>query len=251
MAEHSSAQPELLNLVSLLAEKFHGTPFSDFLLVWENVIFSCIIAAALIIFSYMASRKRALIPGRMQNFLEVLVGGVDSFICGILGPKGRRYVPFIGTLFIYILAMNIAGLIPFMKSVTSSWSTTLALAICVFCYVQYTALTELGIKGYLDHLMGRPRGFLAFSVIFPLLMFFIETITELVKPITLSLRLRSNVWGDDMLLAVLANFGITGVPLLLFSTLLTLIAAVVQATVFSLLTTIYFALVMPHEEEAH
>jgi F0F1-type ATP synthase membrane subunit a len=65
------------------------------------------------------------------------------------------------------------------------------------------------------------------------------------------LRLRSNIWGDDALLAVVAAFGVSGVPLLIFSTLLTIIASVVQALVFSLLTTIYFALVLVHPDEEH
>jgi len=171
---------------------------------------------------------------------------LDDFICGILGAKGRRYTPFIGTLFIYILFMNLFGIIPLMKSPTASWSTTLALAICVFVYVQYTAIRELGFLGYLDHLMGKPRGILAFSVFIPLMMLILHIVSELVRPISLSLRLRSNIWGDDLLLSVLSGFGLGGVPLLVFSSLLAILAAVVQAVVFSLLTTIYFALVLAH-----
>ncbi|MCX5704570.1 MAG: F0F1 ATP synthase subunit A, partial [Candidatus Omnitrophica bacterium] len=98
-----------------------------------------IISFVLIAVFYFASRKSSMIPGRLQGALEVFVGGVDDFICGILGPQGRKYVPFIGTLFIYILLMNLMGLVPFMKSSTASWSTTLALALCVFFYLQYTA----------------------------------------------------------------------------------------------------------------
>jgi F-type H+-transporting ATPase subunit a len=177
------------------------------------------------------------------------VGGVDDFICGILGPQGRKYVPFIGTLFIYILLMNLMGLVPFMKSSTASWSTTLALALCVFFYLQYTAFKTLGFRGYIDHLMGKPRGIVAFSVVIPILMLFMEIISELVRPISLSLRLRSNIWGDDMLLGVLAGFGLTGVPLIVFSYFIAIIASVVQAVVFCLLTTIYFALVLTPEEE--
>jgi len=107
----------------------------------------------------------------------------------------------------------------------------------------------LGFSGYFYHLMGKPKGFLAASAILPLLMFFMHIISELVRPLSLSLRLRSNIWGDDMLLAVISGFGLVGVPLLVFSYILALIAAVVQAVVFCLLTLIYFALVVIHEEE--
>jgi F-type H+-transporting ATPase subunit a len=216
---------------------------------WENIVFSAIVAALILLISWLGTRKKAMIPSRLQAAVEIVVGGLDDFICGVMGPRGRRFVPFIGTLFIYILSMNLFGLIPFMKSATSSWSVTLGLALCVFVYLEYTAFKELGFFGYMDMLMERPRGFLAFSVFIPLLMLFIHVVTELVKPLTLSLRLRSNVWGDDMLLAVLANFGIGGVPLLLFSTFLTIIAAVVQALVFCLLTTIYFSLIILEKEE--
>ncbi len=249
MAETHVGSLELPNLVTLLANKLGGqSPFAKYLYLWENVIFSLIIVCIISLIAYLASRKRKLIPDRLQNACEVFVGGIDDFVCGILGHKGRKYTPFIGTLFIYIIFMNLFGLIPFMKSPTSSWSTTLALAICVFIYVQYSAIRELGFLGYLDHMMGRPRGFLAFSVFVPVMMFFLHIISELVRPISLSLRLRSNIWGDDMLLAVLSGLGLGGIPLLVFSLLLAILASVVQAVVFSLLTTIYFALVLTHEE---
>jgi F-type H+-transporting ATPase subunit a len=135
-----------------------------------------------------------------------------------------------------------------MKSSTTSWSTTLALALCVFGYVQYTAVKSMGFKGYIDHLIGKPRGIVAFSVVIPILMLFMEIISELVRPISLSLRLRSNIWGDDMLLGVVSGFGIGGVPLVIFSYLLAIIASMVQAVVFCLLTTVYFALVLTHDE---
>ena len=249
MSESVITQPELPNLVTYLEHAFKDTHFAKFLALWENAIFSIIIAGVLILLAYLASRKTKPIPGRLQAAAELLVAGLDDFICGILGPKGRKYTPFIGTLFIYILFMNLSGLVPFMKSATSSWSITLALALCVFAYVQYGSFRELGFLGYLDMLMERPRGFLAFSVVFPLLMLFIHVISELVKPISLSLRLRSNIWGDDMLLAVLAGFGISGIPLLLFSSLLAIIASFVQAVVFCLLTTIYFAFILMEHEE--
>lgn len=248
MSQVNVSLPESPNLVTLVAQLFKGAPWARNLVLQENVIFSFLIVCVLSLIALIASRKKSLVPGRLQNIAEIVVGGLDDFVCGILGPQGRKYTPFIGTLFIYILCMNLSGIIPFMKSSTSSWSTTLALALCVFVYVQYCALKEHGFLGYMDHLMGKPRGFLAFSIVIPLLMFFLHLVNELVRPISLSLRLRSNIWGDDMLLAMVANFGVKGIPLLFFNTLLAIIACVVQAVVFCLLTTIYFALILPHEE---
>jgi len=250
MAETNVVLPEFPNVVSLIEKNYHETLLGGFLRAWENIIFSLIIVAIVSFVAYYASRKKALIPGRLQNAAEMLVEGLDNLVCGILGEKnGKKYLPFIGTLFIYILFMNLFGLIPFMKSATASWSTTAGLSVCVFLYVNYTAVKELGFLGYLDHLAGKPRGVMAFTAVLPLMMFILHTFSELVRPITLSLRLRSNVWGDDILLALFAGFGLKGFPLLFFNTFLALLSSIVQAVVFCLLSTIYFALVLNQEGE--
>ncbi|MFA5143077.1 MAG: F0F1 ATP synthase subunit A [Candidatus Omnitrophota bacterium] len=246
-----SKSAELPNAVSLLAERFAGTAFADSLMRWENLIFSLIIVALITLVAVRASRRIAPIPGRLQSFFETFVSGVNDFVCGIIGAKGKEYVPFIGTLFIYILCMNLAGIIPLIKSPSTSWSTTLGLALCVFFYVQYVGFKELGFWGYIDHALGRPRGILAFSVFIPAMMFILHIVSELVRPISLSLRLRSNIWGDDMLLAVFAGYGLKAVPLLLFNSLMAIVVSLVQTLVFCLLTTIYFTLVLTHEESEH
>ena len=241
--------PELPDIFAILAEKFPANPFLKFIYLWEHVSYSLVIVLILGILSYFACRKKSLIPGRLQGAFEMVAAGLDDFVCGIMGPKGRKFTPFVGTLFIYILFMNLSGLIPFIKSSTASWSTTLALALCVFFYVQYTAIRELGFLGYLDHLAGKPRGVLAFTVILPLFMLVLHIITELVRPLSLSLRLRGNMWGDEVLIGLLCRFGIQGLPMLLFNMLMGVLAAIVQAVVFCLLTTIYLAFVLTHEEE--
>lgn len=216
--------------------------------IWLDVIYAFGIVSLLSLVTWQVSRKAALIPGRLQGVMELFASGTDDFVCGILGPKGRRYTPFIGTLFIFILFMNLLGLVPLMKSPTASWSTTLGLALCVFIYVQYSAIRELGFLGYLDHLMGKPRGILAFSVVIPLLMFFMHIVGELFKPLSLSLRLRSNIWGDEMLIRIVAGFGLKGIPMLFFNTIIAITKGIIQAFVFGLLTTVYFAIYIAPEE---
>lgn len=237
------------NICSLLEKATEGSSFSHFLKSWDNVLFSLMAMGIILAFVVIGGRKVKLVPGsRSQNALELCVSGLDNFVCGILGHQGRRYTPFIGTLFIYILTMNLFGFIPLLKSPTANWSTTFALAICVFFYVQYAAIKKHGFLGYLDHLMGRPRGGIAASAIIPIFMLFMHVIAELLKPVTLSLRLRSNIWGDDLLLSLFAHFGVKGVPFLIFNTALALLAALIQCVVFCLLSTIYFALVLENEE---
>jgi len=245
MVEATSSYPELPDIIRTLAHKFKAVAW---LYPWENVVYSAAIITALSLTAYFAGRKSMMIPGKLQNAVEAVVAGVDDFVCGLLGPKGRKYTPFLGTLFIYIFFMNLSGLIPFMKPATSSWSTTLALALCVFFYVQYTAVKEHGVLGYLDHLAGKPRGVLAFTIVLPVLMLFLHILAELIRPLSLSLRLRSNVWGDDVLLGVLAGFGIKGLPLLVLNMLMAFLTVIVQTVVFCLLSTIYFSLAITSEE---
>src|SRR6185436_9797840 len=141
-----------------------------------------------------ATRDAKLIPGPLQNVVEMLVSSLNDFISGILGEdNAKRFVPFLGTLFIYIWFMNLFGLIPFMESPTSSLNTTFALAITVFLYCQYVGVRGLGVVGYVDHLMGSPRDLTSWLLV-PL-MLPIHILGELAKPISLSCRLFGNIFG--------------------------------------------------------
>jgi F-type H+-transporting ATPase subunit a len=249
MEENGVHSQELPTIIRSLAERFPHNPFFEYLLPWENVIYSILVAGIILLFAFFATRNTRKIPDRMQNFAELIVEGIDDFVCAIIGPNGREFTPFIGTLFIYIFCLNLVGLIPFLKSPTANLSTTFALGICVFFYVQIIAVKKLGFIGYLDHLSGGLRGPLALTVILPVFMLVLHIITEFFRPISLALRLRGNIWGDEMLLGVLAHFGLPGLPLLFFNTLMSVLAGVMQAVVFTLLSTVYIALVMPHSYE--
>lgn len=238
---------ENLNIIRLLAEKAHGWGLSGLILRYEDVVFALLAVILISAVFGLAARRLSPLPSRAQAFFECIVSGADGLLKEILGGKSRKYLPFIGTLFIYILVSNLMGFIPFMKSPTTSFSMTLALALCVFSYVQYTAVRELGLKGYVGHLAGNPTGALAATLILPLFMLMLHLITELVRPLSLALRLRSNIFSDDMLVMALSGLGFFWLPLLFFSVLLGILAAVVQAAIFSILSAVYFALVVEHE----
>jgi F-type H+-transporting ATPase subunit a len=249
-ATEAQAVIEFPNIVGLMSELNRDNPFGHFLHTWESAIYSILVIGLLGMVFYFAMRSPKLVPGRLQSFAEFLVVFVDDFVCSILGPKGRKYTPFIGTLFIYILTMNYIGLVPFFKSPNADWSTTMAMSLIVFFYVQYTAFKELGFVGYFDHLMGQPRGAMAFTLIMPLFMFSVHVVSELIRPLSLSLRLRSNIYGDDMILALFASWGLKDGFIWLFPNFfLVLLTSTIQAAVFSILSLVYFSLIMKHEEE--
>ena len=254
-AAHQGA-PELPNFVTLLYDKYGKVAFVKFLHHWENIIFSLLIVLIISLVAYLASRKSTLIPGKLQNFVEMAVEGLDNFICGILGPRGRRFTPFLGTLFIYILCMNFFGLVPGMKSPSSNLNTTVALAACVFFYVQYTGIRSFGLLGYLSHLAGEPKDVVGWAMV-PLNLP-IHIMEELIKPLSLSMRLFGNIFGEDILIAVFVGLGAAslsflhlpiGLPFQVPFIFLALLTGTIQALVFTLLSTIYFFLMMPHEEE--
>ena len=258
---HEKAQEglkELANGITLLTEKFHGAPWADFLHRWENVVFSWLIALGIALIAFLGTRQKKEVPGPFQNLLETVVERLETFVTDVLGERGKKYVPFIGTLFLYILCQNLIGVVPGMKSPTSNLNTTVALAVTVFFYVQWTGIRENGILGFFDHLMGSPRdlvGWLMVPLNFPL-----HILEELIRPLSLSLRLFGNILGEDSLIAAFVTLGIGalaflhlpfGIPLQFPFLMLALLTGTIQAVVFALLSTIYISLMLPHEESHH
>lgn len=247
---------ELPNFISL-AVGFLGTDSSvgHFLHTWENFIFSFLSVIILGIIVSAATKRAKMVPSGLQNAVEFLVEKLDEFICGILGPHGRKHVPFLGSLFIYILFMNLFGLVPFMRSPTANLNQTLALALCVFLYVQYTGMRNFGIRGYIFHMAGEPRDPISF-VLIPI-MLPLHIIGELAKPLSLSLRLFGNITGEDVLIVIFVTLGIGligfmhlpfGLPLHVPFLFLAILTSTIQALVFMLLSTVYFLMMMPHDE---
>ncbi len=102
--------PELPNFFTVLHRYFKDASWAAFLHHWEDIIFSVIVAIMISLVFYLGSRKKELIPTGFQNFLETIVEGLRNFIVSVLGPDEEKFVPFLGTLFIYILSMNLIGM---------------------------------------------------------------------------------------------------------------------------------------------
>jgi F-type H+-transporting ATPase subunit a len=199
--------------------------------------------------------------------VEMILGGLYSLFETIIGPSARRYTPYLGSLFIFIYCNNLFGLIPLGHASTSSFAnTTFALGGMTFLYVQGIALKENGIGGYLHHMAGSPKTGMDWG--FSLLLFPLHLLGELIKPVSLSLRLFGNIFGEDTLVATMVllgagiSFGLTGnnfvpgLPLQFPFYFLGLLSSTIQALVFTLLATVYIALWLPHGDhgdhaEAH
>lgn len=247
--------PEVPNIFMLFNNAFGGSRFTALLQAWDGIIFSLLLAISLSLLFHYGAKKGSLIPTGLQNFLEWTVSGIRSAIVEILGPGGERFVPFLGTLFIYILLMNWMVLIPFFKPPTSSFNVTLGLAICVFCYVQYLNIRNYGIGGFIYHMAGEPKD--AVGWILAPMMFFIELLTQLTRPLTLSLRLFGNIFGEDILIGTFSLFGVAalsylnapiGLPLQVPFLFLAIFTGLLQALVFTYLSTIYILLSFPKDE---
>jgi len=255
---------ELTNLVQLISqwlEKTGNEKASNFMHLFENpIFFVSFIILPIAIWAIVTYRRvtrgadresRANIPkGFNQNFWEMIVQGLADFTeQGLgLGERGRSYVPFIGSLFLFILLNNLLGLIPLFKSPTSSLNTTLGLAIVVFFTVQIHGIRALGLFGWILHLAGIERGN-PLTYAFAILMFPLHVLSELIKPMSLSLRLYGNIFGEDLLLAAFVGF-VAFVPLQTPFYFLAILTSFIQTMVFTLLACSYLAS-FSHTPESH
>jgi F-type H+-transporting ATPase subunit a len=175
----------------------------------------------------------------LRNLFEVLADMVLGLMAGVMGEKAaKRYLPLVGTLFMFILFSNLLGLIPGFLPPTDTLKTNLALSVSVFVLSHIFGVREHGLK-YFKHFLG-PIWWLI-----PL-MLPIELISHIARPVSLSMRLMGNIVGDHKL--VLVFFGIFPLLLPLPFMVMGVLVCVVQAVVFSLLTTVYISQAVAHEE---
>lgn len=198
------------------------------------------IMAVIAVVSFLATRNMQRLPSGMQNFMETIVEMLFNFFGGIIGEKkARQFLPFLGTMFIFILLSNYSGLLPGSGHVnglaapSSTWSVTAGLAICVFLATHYFGIKARGME-YLKSFT-KPYFFLT-----PL-----NLVEQCVRPLSLSLRLFGNIFGEEMTLAVLLSIVPYFVPIVMMG--LSLLFGAIQAIVFTLLASIYFLEAVHHE----
>lgn len=206
---------------------------------WENWIVMELLVVALIMIAVALVRSRlsAENPGKLQHVFELIYEFIDNTIKEVGVHHGDRFIYYIGTIFIFILSMNLIGIVPGLESPTNYVYVTVGLAICTFIYYNAVGLKAHGF-GYYKQFLG-PVAWLA-----PL-MIPIELISHFVRPLSLSVRLFGNMYAGEQVTSVFLTLTFLVIPVVFM--LLHIFVALVQTYVFTLLTTIYIGGAMSEE----
>lgn len=208
----------------------------------DYVLMSFLVFLILVVFFGLLARRLEIIPRGKQNLLEAIIEFFEGLLVDIIGPEGKKYLPLVGTVGLFILTSNLLGLIPGLMSPTSQLNVTVACALTVFIYYHWQGMRSQGVIRYLKHFTG-PIPLLA-----PLLLP-IEIISHFSRPVSLSIRLFGNIFAEELLIVVIASIIPFVLPLPFMA--ISIFTATIQAFVFVLLTCIYLAGAVTHEEEAH
>ena len=198
----------------------------------------------LIVVALVIRSSISLVPKGIQNFVELVTEAMLKLVEENIGHHwGKTLFPFICTIFMFILLCNLMGLIPGFTAATANVNTNAAMAVPVFLATHYYGIRVNGIK-YVNHFLGPIRSIAALPLM--ILMFIVEFIGHIARPLTLTVRLFGNMTAKHILLLVLAILAPWVIPSLILA--LGLLVSVVQALVFALLSTLYLAGAV---EEAH
>lgn len=196
----------------------------------SHVVYTWIGMGILFTFGIIVRARISMVPGQLQNFWESLIAPLEDFSKESLGAlAGSRFFPILGVLFIYILILNLMGLVPLFDAPTANLNTNVGMALFVFVLYHAVGFKVNGI-GYLKHFCG-PMKWMA-PVMFP-----IEVVNHCARPVSLSLRLFGNIKGEEMvLLIVLMLAPVIGTLPLMF---LFFFVKILQAFIFYMLTIVY------------
>src|SRR5579871_526617 len=228
-------------LDSLLAAIGH--PATDPAHPWENWITMEILVVAIImvVFAMLRTRLSYDKPGKLQMTFEGIYSFVAEQAHDTIEHDSKRYLSFVGTLFIFILFMNLIGVIPGFESPTMTPAVPAALAIAAFLYYNAMGFKEQGVGSYLKHFAG-PMPLLA-----PL-MVPIEFISHLARPLSLTIRLYANMFAGERVTVTFLSLTFIAIPAVFMG--LHVFVAFLQAFIFMLLTIVYVGSAVGHEEHS-
>jgi F-type H+-transporting ATPase subunit a len=210
----------------------------------HNVTHAFLASIILIIVALVVKSSIKLVPKGIQNFIEMIIEAIWKLVDENIGHHwSKQLFPLICTIFIFILLCNFMGLVPGFSSATANVNTNAAMAVPVFLATHYYGLRAHGVK-YINHFLGPIRSLAALPLM--IIMFFVEFIGHLSRPVTLTVRLFGNMTGKHIILLVLGMISPWIIPTAILG--LGVLVSVVQAFVFALLSTLYLAGAV---EEAH
>jgi F-type H+-transporting ATPase subunit a len=220
--------------------------------ITKAVWFLFIGAAITFLILFIVSRLLKDRPGAYQVIVEDLYG-FGRNLGGQVGEEGRKWFPYTLTLFVFILTLNLVGLIPNSYPVTSNISFTLTLALLTFILTQYEGFKRNGVVPYFKSFV--PPG-LPWKPLMVPFMWFIEVLGEFTKPLTLGMRLYANILAGHLLIFVFLSFilyfgtfmAAISVPVAVVLFAFEIFVAVLQAYIFAILTQVYIELAMFREE---
>lgn len=229
--------PPVNAILQSLPAAFH--PEHEKAPITDAVAMQVLVVGILIVF-FLIIRSRLSVekPGGVQHLAEMF----NEFISGqgeeIIGHHSERYVPFLSSIFLFILFANLIGLVPGFESPTSKPYVTLGLAVVAFLYYNFHGLREQGPVGYMKHFLG-PVWWLS-PLMLPL-----EIVSHLARVLSLTVRLYANIFAGDMVTLVFFSLIPIGVPVVFL--MLHVGVSLLQAYIFTLLATVYLAGVVSHE----
>ena len=219
--------------------------------VLTSLLVSVILAGlAFVAYGKVKDAAKAIVPDEtvtVRTALEVMVGGIYGLMSDVMGPKAAKFfLPLIGTCAFFILLSNGIGLVPGFSPPTGKMNTTLALGAVIFVTTHVYGVKENGLA-YFKHFLGPIVKWYALPLM--LLMLGIELISHIARPISLAIRLMANMAADHMVVTIFLGL-VPGVPFLVPVPVMLLgtIVVIVQTLVFCLLSTVYIALAIAHEE---
>jgi F-type H+-transporting ATPase subunit a len=222
--------------------------------ITNTIVTTWVIAAIIVVLAVALTRGLRLIPGKVQNAVEWIYESLANFVVSLGGPGSERYAPLFIALFIFILLANWSGVIPFfgkvkwLRAPTSDLNVTAGLAIVSFLVFQIEGIRTLGVRRYVGkfiNLSGFRQG--PINGLIDFYVGLIEIPIELFKPLTLSLRLFGNVWGGEIMLAVMTALLFAVLPLPFLG--LELFIGLIQAFIFAILTLMFTLLALTSHEE--
>jgi F-type H+-transporting ATPase subunit a len=235
------------------AESVFGPYTVENAIPWYTIMFVIACLLTMFIVSLLKGKLSEDDPKHGQLTLEAGYLAIKDMVTSIIGEHGYRHLPVVATFGVLILVSNLMGQFPMFMSPTASVNVTFALGISSFVYYNYVGISENGLFGHIRHFAGPKLPLLMFPI--TILIFFIEIISNSIRPFTLGVRLFANMFSDEQVFVQITNlyppFTQFLVPLLL--TGLGVFVAMVQAFVFTLLSLIYIGEVShaPHDDHAH